>query len=742
MNAQTGRLIAFRNDRLGARLITLVNAMRLGRSHDIPFAVHWPEAIDVGHVFNDPTELFDADFVARHFIDAEEWRRVRPRAERIAAIMPRGAERLARITAAGRDVTVDQAFNIVELAGEDAAEVRRAFAATLDRIPFAPALVGPCAQLAEALKGATAYHIRRGDLTDALKAMNKAWPHKFVPDEFYRHHMQRELGRGAGRVVVFSDDADTVARFRAMFPEVATVEDLADVSALHPGARDLVELYAMSRCAKIVAPDRSAFSSTAADLGGAVKVDVLSDMDEALRDAAHETLCERLSRRPESFSGDGEMAQCLAHAVPYLTRRGETDVAAALLERRVKAGLNISFLYPQLMDLQHRNGNVAGVLATAGTMDERFVLHVKDYAVAEILRGYALIRAGDSEAGLRHIVNAYWHDPGRAEVKAVVGLLVDAGRLGAANFVPVDLRLMSGRRRRGQMRLLEERFPDLVAFCEADTAAGIPSLDLIGCDWDPLMRAQVMPGLARKGAVEGLRKVLAQARDEAEGAAATHLASVDAMLAAHAGDQAEARAVLDCLADEQPDNAQTQQRRAHVAWMQRDYAEADVSATRAAELMPDAPAMRAWAGMMASRVRDWDDAVQHLMAADAAGTGLAAIPAMLSEALARTGDRDGALAASTRALALAPTEPRFKLAHARLLTAGGDKAGARQALQDLVDWERAPQRTFPLLAELLLEAGREDEAAAIIAQGLVRAPDNERLLELQQTLSRPQRAAS
>ena len=176
--------------------------------------------------------------------------------------------------------------------------------------------------------------------------MNKAWPHKFVPDEFYMQHMRRELD-GASRVVVFSDDPGTIARFKAAFPGVVTVEDLADVGSLRPGARDLLELYAMSRCAKIIAPDRSAFSSTAADLGDAVKIDIVSDMDETLRDAAHLRLCEQLLDTPERFDGDGEIAQSLAHAVPFLLLRGEPERAAALIDRRIKTGLNISFLYPQ-----------------------------------------------------------------------------------------------------------------------------------------------------------------------------------------------------------------------------------------------------------------------------------------------------------------------------------------------------------------------------------------------------------
>ena len=78
-DSRRGCLIAFRNDRLGARLISLVNAMRIGSTYDVPVQVHWPEARDVGRVFNDPTEIFDGCFVAEHFQTAEQQRARCPR---------------------------------------------------------------------------------------------------------------------------------------------------------------------------------------------------------------------------------------------------------------------------------------------------------------------------------------------------------------------------------------------------------------------------------------------------------------------------------------------------------------------------------------------------------------------------------------------------------------------------------------------------------------------------------------
>ena len=189
--------------------------------------------------------------------------------------------------------------------------------------------------------------------------------------------------------------APTLAHYTAAFPGLRTINDIVDLDNLTEAQRDFIELYAMSRCAKIIAPDRSAFSSTAAELGHAVKRAVNEDMTDEMSDAAHERLIARLRDRPDSFSGDGEIGQSLAHIGPWLEKRERWEEAARLFGGHVARGLNIAFIYPDAMRYQHRANDVDGALATAGHMFDRYVYHVRYFVDAEMQHGYAHFRAGD-----------------------------------------------------------------------------------------------------------------------------------------------------------------------------------------------------------------------------------------------------------------------------------------------------------------------------------------------------------
>ena len=70
---QRGRIIAFRADRLGARLVSLMNAMRIADVTGARFCCAWMTTTGVGDVFNDPTELFDSGFVGQCFLNDAEW---------------------------------------------------------------------------------------------------------------------------------------------------------------------------------------------------------------------------------------------------------------------------------------------------------------------------------------------------------------------------------------------------------------------------------------------------------------------------------------------------------------------------------------------------------------------------------------------------------------------------------------------------------------------------------------------
>lgn len=722
-----GRLIAFRPDRLGARLVSLMNAMRLAERLGADFACAWTESAGVGQTFNDPTELFDAGFVHRHFLPEDEWRAARPHALTLSGQSGRGASELAALLAGGTDVIVGNAFGIIALEGEAQDDAVAGFRAQFARLPFAAPVRAAMQRLAPMLEGNTAYHIRRGDLTGDLKAMNKPWPHKVVPDEFYERHMAAELARGQQGIVLFSDQADTIAHFRAAFPALRTVDELADLASLTEAQRDLIELFAMSRCACIIAPERSAFSSTAADIGGAVKRPVAESMAPDQADEAAEALFRRLRDRPDSFDGEGAIGQALAHTAAYLEREGRIADAAALFGQHVAAGLGISFVFPQAMRYQHRAGDVDGVLRTAACMARRPVVHVRDYAAAEMLHGYAHLRSGDRGAALLHVVNGFWHAPEAPLARLLVPVLVESGLLDASAFLPVSALQLALQRRRGPLKLIASDLPGLHDVAGVEVPRTIASLEAALWDWAPILPSVSVGAALRKGfvarAAERLGAMHVEPSDEAE------RESLAAIMHAHAGDPDRAAAELAALAERNSDHAMTWQRLGHAHWQARRFGKAAEAAEQAAGIAP-LPALRAFAGMALLRVRRADEAAAHLAAAEAALPGWPSVPGLLSQALSRAGRGAEALDAADRAAALAPMEVEFAMQRARLLDAAGRTGEAVEVLQRMVEVQRAPGKLFLTLIEMLQRLGRADRARATIEIAHARIPRHPRIAEL------------
>ncbi|MEM7505409.1 MAG: tetratricopeptide repeat protein [Pseudomonadota bacterium] len=719
-----GRILAFRNDRLGARLITLINAMRLSQDHDLPLAVYWIKATDIGAVFNDTKAFFDADFVDRHFIDAEEWRAVRDDAVRIGSLEQGGIEAIREVLDSGRDVLVDAAFGLTVIAGEDPEHVRHRIADLLIEFPFAQALKPSIEEISRAVDGGTAYHIRRGDLISFPRAMHRSWPKKYVPDEIYMVHIEREIDAGA-RPIVFSDHAETIARFKAAYPQLLSASELFDVSHLSTGQRDLMELYAMSRCSKIIAPGQSAFSSTAADLGGARKVDVGEDLTPEQLHMALDRLSDRLAQPNgnDVIAREGDLGQSFVHVIDHLGATGRRDQAIASLGRHIEAGLNISFLYPRQLEQQIVAGDAKGALRTAAIMRDRILYHRADYAVGEVLHGIAHVMTGDRQRGLHHIFNGFWHEPDGVVPRTVVGLLIELGVLTASNFLPMTAAAQRLRRRMARDALGDPRFKPLhvLATDKVDAVTNIPGLEPITWDWGLFLRSFSSNSVARHPHREGYEKALGKLSDGPDAN------SLRAIYGAHCGRLDEAIETLTDQAADTPDIAMVQQRLSHALYLARDFKTSAVAAERAAALMPDVPALQVWRGMTAIRVKDAETAIAALRQALASGLAMPSIRGFLARAYALAGDRDAELAELDAAITDTPTEQQFRFERARLLH-GQDRH--EEALADMELLERLDKRApklMILLADCLLAVGRADDARAAIEAGLEQNPGHDKL---------------
>lgn len=731
----SGRLVAFRRDRLGARLLSIVNAWRIARDHDLPFCVHWPVVGGVGTDFNDPTELFSPDFVAQRFIDADTWRAIRPHVARIGPFQAHPPETLAAALHAGTDVMVGTAFDITVLEGEDPAQVTDSCREIYRALPFAAPLQATLGDIAAALDGAVAYHVRRGDLSGDIKARNRAWPHKYVPEEYYRAHIRAEIGRGS-TVVLFSDCPATVARMQDEFPQLRQAADFIDTAGLTPAARDFLELWAMSSCARIIAPEASAFSTTASDLGGVEKVDAKSDLSpEHLREA-DEALLERMRAHPDGMPDPGDVGQCLLHLRTYLTGAGRAEDAAALYRRFIERGLDVSFVQPQAIALAIACDELKGAIELAEGATHRLVYHEQDLVHCRILEAVARIRTGDAAGARRALVTALWMRGDVAAMRRMLPALVIAGGLDKQQFLPAQpgvLALAGGRIARHKLEETTLEGVSLAPLLELVPPEGLEVLnglragaaDPLWWDWEPVMARKLVAPSLRKGPAAAFEATLEQAL--AAGDTSPALAGSFAMLRAHQGDTETALAVLDPLSRAEPHDAATLQRLSHVHWLRREWAPAAEAALGAVEA-DDAPAYHLWAGMcMLKRPDARVTAIAHLRAASEADTGLASAPALLATALERDGRPEEALAAIDAALLIAPGAARLIVTRAQLLRQTGRHADAMAALWRLIELEKAPMSAYPLLAELHLGAGETDTARAVLQRGLGHKPDSPQL---------------
>ncbi|MEM6622829.1 MAG: hypothetical protein AAF674_11420 [Pseudomonadota bacterium] len=723
-----GKLVAFRNDRLGARLLTLVNAMRLSADHNIPFACYWPIATDVTAVFNDPTELFEDDFVATYFIDRDAWMAARPDALRIGDATRQDSAYLKAEVAMGRAVAVDQAFGVNTLKDETAAAVRKRFVETLAAVPFSAALRPLIAELDQALSGATAYHIRRGDLTDGLSAKNKPWPHKMVPNEFYELHMESALGSGSS-AILFSDDPWTLQHYTSEFPALRTIHDVISLEGLTEAQRDFIELYAMSRAARIIAPKRSAFSSTAENMGEAVKSDVTEDLTDDMRSTAYERLLGRLRTRPASFQNDGEIGQSLAHMSLYLVGEKRSAEAAELFADHLQRGLNIAFVYPQAMRHQHRADDIQGVLRTGELMHEREIFHLRYFVEGEFLYGYGLIRAGDWQQGLRRITNAFWHGPTTGETNILIPALVDLGILNDQCFLPMSRMALDTHRRQGPVKNFLVNFGEIVRLAKIKSMRPLGAIDTCIWDWSPLLRGVSLVAAQRQGKVELAKKRLAQLDPAAD---PPEHASLGAFLIACGGDPAAAIDPLVVLSERNPHHAMTWQRLSHALSLARHHEQAADAADMALRAAPDVPAFAAWAGTMHLRCAQFARAAAHLERAAAADIGLPSIHANVARAFVGRKAYDAALRSVEQANELAPMEADFALLHAEILEALTRREEAIAALVDMVNRYRAPSKLFRRLVELMMASGDVEGARRMINLCQARFPEHpltQRLLD-------------
>lgn len=308
------QIIGFRVDRVGARLICMLNVMRLSRKFGVSGKYLWLSEPDGPYPeLADPQDFLAADFVARHIRIVDRHPDDGARLN-VSAVAPRSnVAGFAAALAAGQLYECVSMADVMRFMDEPAEDVAADIRDIARQIALAPPLAEALARargiIAQAGGGEpVAIHVRRGDILDGAPWSYSAWPTKYVPDEFFHAF----IARTEGPVIAFSDTPAAVTHLAQGNPRVIAASDLFDSASLSVTARDLLELLLISDCAQVGAPAYSAFSRAATIMGRCEIVPLPQALDPDLRLAAYDALLERAIARPRVSSRRGIWRKALA----------------------------------------------------------------------------------------------------------------------------------------------------------------------------------------------------------------------------------------------------------------------------------------------------------------------------------------------------------------------------------------------------------------------------------------------
>ena len=364
----SGGLLVSRNDGLGARLMPIVNALRLGQLLDIPVGIYWPAHLK-SHNTAQYASLFSEEFRQTHLIPLEEYqtyrskRPVRPEMD----ILQLTRDELLDAIAGGDYFFFENTAITLKTVDEDADSVNEGLSNALPQHYFAPDLIPHMDRIRAEMNSlpSLVYHVRHNDLTRSYKTRATEFANKYVPSEIYLAHM-RENGIGETKQAMMIGDCDEPLDWIAARQDgIKRISHLFDRNSLTSLQYDFLELFAMSQGERIVAPEHSGFSKLAARLGNIPVDDVRATLSpDALRDALT-TLATRLENDRSSFTCDGDAAQAIIHLGGFPPEAPHSTVDRLAL-REVEAGSAVPFILHRAALAAERGHDRALLEAIAG----------------------------------------------------------------------------------------------------------------------------------------------------------------------------------------------------------------------------------------------------------------------------------------------------------------------------------------------------------------------------------------
>ncbi len=438
-----GKIVADRRDRMGARLMVLANVFRICQDYDLPYGIYWSMNDSTSPELLAPETLFSQDFIDSCFLSNQEWL---PKVKAATNLAPpfndlSSVDDLRRRLKEGEYFLCGNPFSVITLPWEDAAEVNKRFTNVLETIPFSALIKTQMKAIKAALKGDSnvACHIRRGDIITNEIFIHKSWPRKYTPTVFYENVIETELSQShETKILVFSDTQQELNNLSQRFP-ILTFNDIVEIEDLNSAQRDFLELYAMSQCDRIYAPEKSGFSNIAIEFGNGERITTPKHISLPQKRLAYNELVRRLENEPKRFLNHADLSQSIVFAVSYLRSLGDIERASRMLEKYIRADIKIEYLYALLADCKLTLGQDVELRSLyEDIFCKRTMTSHKEAAAIHLQMAIAEYRLGNVDNLRSFILSGLWHAPHDLISNQIVGFFINKGILTPDTFFPYD----------------------------------------------------------------------------------------------------------------------------------------------------------------------------------------------------------------------------------------------------------------------------------------------------------------
>ena len=654
------RFIGLRKDQLGARLLVLLNSIRLAEDYDADFCINWFPRGAMAPKLDTPSDLFDRSFIDRHFIDNDTFEALDSRTKPVWAFhKDKNPDRLNAHLARGGHVLLDEGFEILRFPWEQDEDLTERFRGFILRIGFNPVVQKHIGQIIAKMdqggRKVTAYHIRRGDILNEAPWKHKEWPAKIEPDELYSAYLEKNPDADA---LVFSDQPESIARFTTAHPQVSSIDDFVDLGDCKPVQRDFLELFAMSRASEIIAPPISAFSRAAARLSGRERKCFHEVLSVEERDAAYSKAADRFRRGISEFITPSEAAHIYVKVARRLQETDREAEAWGIGQSILDAGADNAFL-----PLMH---------ATNGIYLEQWepaLRHVRralrdpnqwqeNYISALAIQAYILARLTRPVLANRSFLRAFWQKPMLPDVAVIGSLMIRQRRLKPGATLPFD---------RDTLVHLPIRYQQTNIVVQQNRILRRRALDLstIALEWPWFaMDGKSKRLMSSKPDLEALRTRLMT--DE------TYIRERDtfsfrALIETRLGDLDAALETNTQALNKVTDDPLIHKRQAEILMLRGDYDGALAQMEDCKALGPDHAFWHFLTGLIHQRAGDLTSARAAMKAATQMDETTAELHSFYADLCLDMQDKQAAIAALEQATEIAPNQKRYKNRRQRIL---------------------------------------------------------------------------